>query len=346
MLPGAATAPAPSGARLALAAATGRRAVALAGEGPGPAEVLTRAAFRNALVVLAALGGSTNAVIHLLAIARRAGVPLELGDFHAAAAETPVLVDCKPVGAGFLEDLDRAGGLPVLLRVLRDRLDLSARTVAGATLRQVVDAAPDPPEWQRTVRVLGDPVAPPGGLVVLRGSLAPGGAVLKASAASEALLRHRGPAVVFESPADVADRIDDPALGITPEHVLVLRNAGPVAAGMPEAGWLPIPAYLGAAGVRDMVRVSDARMSGTAYGTTVLHCAPEAAVGGPIGLVRDGDLVELDARAGRLDLLVGEEELARRRSAFRPPPPPERGWRRLVAERVLGADQGADLDFL
>jgi len=203
-----------------------------------------------------------------------------------------------------------------------------------------------PGAWQNTIRTLDRPLRGPGAIAVLKGSLAPDGAVIKASAATPSLLRHRGPAIVFDSPEEVAARIDDPSLGITPEHVIILRNAGPVGAGMPEAGSMPIPRYLAEKGVRDMVRVSDARMSGTAYGTVVLHCAPEAAVGGPLALVQNGDLVELDVEERRLDLLVPEDELRRRRAHFVPPPLPARGWRRLYAEHVLQANLGADLDFL
>src|SRR3954454_1262264 len=286
LLPGGATPPAATGARLRHAVATGRRAVDLArAGGPRPSELLTRDAFERALAVLAAIGGSTNAVIHLLAVARRARVPLALDDFDAGSRETPVLVDCKPAGAGYMEDFHRAGGVPALLRAL------AGEPGTGA------------------VRPLEDPVAPAGGLAVLRGSLAPDGAVLKVAAATPGLLRHRGPALVVESPEDAARRLDDPELEVTPQHVLVLRNAGPVAAGMPEAGSLPIPRRLAAAGVKDMVRVSDARMSGTAYGTVVLHCAPESAAGGPLALVRDGDLIRLDVLQRRIDLLVDEPEL-------------------------------------
>jgi dihydroxy-acid dehydratase len=218
--------------------------------------------------------------------------------------------------------------------------------VSGRALGDVLAEVPPPANWQRTIRTLEAPLGPTGALVVLRGSLAPDGAVIKRAAATPALLRHAGPAVVFESPEDAAARIDDPALAITPQHVLVLRNAGPVGAGMPEAGSLPIPRYLAAAGVRDMVRVSDARMSGTAYGTVVLHCSPEAATGGPLALVRDGDIIELDVMARRIDVRVEDAVMARRRAEFRPPALPERGWRRLYAEHVLPAHLGADLNFL
>ncbi len=346
MLPGGATPLSGSGDRLRQAVMTGRRIVELAHCGTEPREYLTRASFHNASVVLAALGGSTNAVIHLIAIARRAGVTLTLEDLHEAARNTPVLVNCKPVGTGYMEDFHKAGGLPVLWKVLESRLDLDAMNVNGVSLGEILEDTSPPAAWQDTIGTLESPIGPPGALVVLRGSLAPDGALIKRAAAALDRQRHRGPAAVFESPDDVAARIDDPKLGLTPDHVLVLRNAGPVAMGMPEAGSLPIPAYLAKKGVMDMVRVSDARMSGTAYGTVVLHCCPEAAVGGPLALVRDGDLVELDVEERRLDLCVPAEELTRRKAEHVPPPTPDRGWRRLYAEHVLPAHLGADLDFL
>ncbi len=346
MLPGGATPLSGSGDRLRQAVMTGRRIVELTHCGTEPREYLTRASFHNASVVLAALGGSTNAVIHLIAIARRAGVTLTLEDLHEAARNTPVLVNCKPVGTGYMEDFHKAGGLPVLWKALESRLDLDAMNVNGVSFGEILEDTSPPAAWQDTIGTLESPIGPPGALVVLRGSLAPDGALIKRAAAALDRQRHRGPAAVFESPDDVAARIDDPKLGLTPDHVLVLRNAGPVAMGMPEAGSLPIPAYLAKKGVMDMVRVSDARMSGTAYGTVVLHCCPEAAVGGPLALVRDGDLVELDVEERRLDLCVPAEELTRRKAEHVPPPTPDRGWRRLYAEHVLPAHLGADLDFL
>jgi dihydroxy-acid dehydratase len=346
MLPGGATPPAATGERLRQAVATGRRAVAMAREELRPSRILSRASFTNAVAVLGAVGGSTNAVVHLLAAAGRAGIDLDLDDFDRICRRVPLLVDCKPSGNGYMEDLHRAGGLPVLLRAMAPLLDGTALRADGRTVAEAVAAAPAPPAWQHTVAGLDDPIGPPGSLAVLRGSLAPDGAVLKVAAATQGLLQHEGPALVFESPEDVERRIDDPDLGVTPDTVLVLRNAGPVASGMPEAGSLPIPRRLAAAGVRDLVRVSDARMSGTAYGTVILHCAPEAARGGPLALVRDGDRIRVDTEGRRLDLLVDETELALRRGALRPPALPERGWRRLFAEHVLAADQGVDLDFL
>ncbi len=345
MLPGAATPPAVSGQRLRLGVATGRRAVALAADGRSARDMLTPAAFANALKVLAALSGSTNAVVHLLAIARRAGVDLSLDDFHAAAQQVPLLVDCKPAGTGYMEDLDKAGGVPVLLKALEPMLDLDAIGVSGQTLGALLQDVAAPGDWQTAIRTLDAPLGPASSLVVLKGSLAPDGAVLKKATSSPRLHKHRGPAIVFEGPDD-AERVDDPTLDITPEHVLVLRGAGPVALGMPEAGSMPLPKHLAAQGVTDMVRVSDGRMSGTAYGTVALHVAPEAAVGGPLALVRDGDLIELDVEAGRLDLLVPEETLARRRAEWVAPAAPARGWRRLYAESVLQANLGVDLDFM
>ena len=346
MLPGGATPPHPSGARLRHCVAAGRRAVAMASEGLRPSSLLSRASFLNAITVLMAVSGSTNVVIHLLAIARRAGVPLSLDDFQAVAERVPVLVDCKPAGSGYLEDMHNAGGVPTLLRTLAPLLDLDARTVMGCSLGEAIEGTLPPQDWQRTIHALETPLLPAPALTILEGSLAPSGAVIKTAAASPHLFEHCGPAAVFDGPDDAVARIDDPDLALTPEHVLILRHAGPVAAGMPEAGSLPIPRYLAQRGVKDMVRISDARMSGTAYGTVVLHAAPEAAVGGPLASVRDGDMVALSVSRRRIDLCVDSEELARRQALFTPPPLPERGWRRLYAKHVLQAHEGADLDFL
>jgi dihydroxy-acid dehydratase len=345
MLPSGAAPPSVSADRLRHAVETGRRAVQLAREGLRPSALLTRAAFLNALAVLAAIGGSTNAVIHLLAVARRVGISLLLDDFDVVARRIPLLVDCKPAGSGYMEDFHRAGGVPVLMKALASELDLSVRGVSGRTLEETLRDVSPPGNRQQTISQLADPLGATAGLAVLRGSLAPDGAVIKAAAATPRLLQHRGPALVLDSPDDTA-RLDDPDLAVSPGHVLVLRNSGPVAAGMPEAGFLPIPRRLARDGVRDMVRVSDARMSGTAYGTVVLHCSPEAAVGGPLALVRDGDIIELDVPRRCLNLCLDESELARRRAAFVPPPVPPRGWRRLYAQHVLQAHLGADLDFL
>lgn len=346
MMPGSASPPATTGARLRVGVETGRQAVALAGQGRSARDILTRPAFENALRVLAALSGSTNAVVHLLALAGRAGVALTLDDFDRIARQVPLLVDCKPAGSGYMEDFHRAGGVPALLKAMESQLDLTTVGVTGQRLADLLDATDAPGAWQTTIRSLDDPLGPAASLVVLKGSLAPDGAVLKRAAASPHLHKHRGRAFVFEGPEDVAARIDDPALGIEPDDVLVLRGVGPVAMGMPEAGSMPLPKYLAERGVKDMVRISDGRMSGTAYGAVVLHVAPESAVGGPLALVRDGDEIELDAEAGRLDLLVSESELERRRAEWKKPAVPARGWRRLYAERVQQADRGVDLDFL
>ena len=346
MLPGGASPPAPTGARLRHGTATGRRAVELAREPILARDILTQGAFENALRVLAALGGSTNAVVHLLAVARRAGVGIVLDDFDRLAREIPLLVDLKPSGAGYMEDFHHAGGVPVLLKALESELDTSQIGLSGRSLAEELALVAPPRSFQRVIRTLDDPVGPPGAIAVLTGSLAPDGAVIKVSAATPSLLLHEGPALVFDSPEDAAIRLDDPDLDVTADHVLVLRNAGPIGAGMPEAGSLPIPKRLAASGVTDMVRISDARMSGTSYGTVVLHCCPESAAGGPLAFVCDGDLIRLDVAARRVDLLVDEDEMARRRERFQAPPVPARGWRRLYITSVLQANEGADLAFL
>ena len=347
-LPGMAAIPAPLSRRLRLAEAAGRRIVEMAREDLRPSRILTRAAFENAIRVLMAVGGSTNAVVHLPAIAGRAGVPLGLDDFDRFARTTPMVASIRPSGKYHMEDLAEAGGIPAVMKALAPLLHLDALTATGHPIGRALDDLPPPGAWQDVITTLDRPFTPEGGIAILRGSLAPDGAVLKVSAATPALLRHRGRACVFRDLADLAARIDDPALSVTPESVLVLQNAGPVGGpGMPEAGSLPLPKKILAAGVRDMVRVSDARMSGTAGGTVVLHVAPEAAVGGPLALVRDGDEILLDADARRLDLLVPDAEIARRRAAWRPPvSTPDRGYRRLFGERVLQAPQGCDFDFL
>ena len=346
MLPGGASPTSGSADRLRNAVASGRRAALLAREPIAPDRILTRPAFENALAVLIAVGGSTNTIIHLTAIARRAGVELSLDDLRAASARVPLLVDCKPSGSRYMEDLHEAGGLPAVLKALEPLLHPEPIDVEGRTLRERLARAAPPEPWQSVIRTLDEPLGGAGSLAVLRGSLAPDGAVIKSAAATPELCEHEGPAVVFDSPADVAARIDDPGLEVGPGHVLVLRNAGPVAAGMPEAGSLPIPRKLAARGVTDMVRVSDARMSGTAYGTVVLHCAPEAAVGGPLALVRDGDPIRLSVSRGAIDLRVDPDELARRRRRLQPLPLPARGWARIHARHVLQADRGADLDLM
>jgi L-arabonate dehydrase len=346
-LPGNAAIPAPDSRRLVLAELSGRRAVAMAlAGGPLPSQIMTAAAFDNAIRADMAIGGSTNAIIHLVAIAGRLEVPLPLSLFDALSRSTPLLVNVRPSGKYLMEDFFYAGGLPVVLKELLPLLHGEALTVNGATLADNVREAKCYNE--DVIRPLGVPLAAEGGTVVLSGNLCPDGAVLKQSAASPHLLTHRGRAVVFEDHADLHARIDDPALPIDESSVLVLKHVGPKGApGMPEWGAAPIPTRLLRQGVRDMVRISDARMSGTSYGTVVLHVAPESAVGGPLALVRDGDVIELDVRARRLSLLVSDEELARRRATWRPRAPHfVRGYGKLFLDHVLQANEGCDFDFL
>lgn len=349
-LPMSATIPAPHAERVRLAEASGRRAAEMAvSGGPKPSDLLTPVAFRNAQVVMQAIGGSTNGLIHLTAMANRAGVAIDLDAFDAAGREVPVLVDLKPSGEHYMEHFHHAGGMPKLLRELGGLIDLEARTVAGGTLREVVAAAEEVP-GQSVIRSAASPIKPVGAMAVLRGNLAPRGALIKHSAATPRLLTHSGRAVVFDSVADMAARIDDPDLDVTAEDILVLRNAGPKGApGMPEAGYLPIPKKLGRQGVKDMVRISDARMSGTAFGTIVLHITPEAADGGPLALVASGDMIRLDVSRRSIELLVDEAELARRRAALPPASRPawaERGYARLFHDSVTQADEGCDFDFM
>jgi dihydroxy-acid dehydratase len=313
-----------------------------------PSTVLTRASFHNAIVALAAIGGSTNAVVHLLAIAGRAGVDLTLDDFDKIGSAVPLLVDLAPAGQYLMDDFFRAGGLLAVLREVADLLDSSAVTVTGQPLTEQFG---DARIWDDTViRPRTDPLLDQAGIAVLRGTLAPGGAVIKPAAASPGLLRHRGRAVVFDSIEDLRHRLDDPALDVDESSVLVLRGCGPRGyPGMPEVGNMPLPAKLLARGVRDMVRVSDARMSGTAYGTVVLHVVPEGAAGGPLALVRDGDPIVLDVPGRRLDIDLPATELASRSPAagmIAALPAPRRGWERLYIDHVMQADRGADLDFL
>jgi dihydroxy-acid dehydratase len=346
-LPGAASAPAVSSDRTRLAEATGTRAAAMAvAGGPRPRDILSPAALRNASVVLQATSGSTNALVHLAAIAGRAGIAYDLAEFDRIGREVPVLVNLKPAGAYFIEDFHSAGGVPALWRRLRDRLDLSASSVSGETLAEIVARWPTYTD-DEVIRPLDRPIFAREAIAILTGNLAPNGAAIKLASATANLTTHQGPALVFDSLEDLANRIDDPTLAVTPDHCLVLRNAGPIGApGMPEAGALPIPKQLGSKGVTDMVRISDARMSGTAFGTVVLHVAPEAAAGGPLALVRDGDAIRLDAPARTLDLLVDDAELARRRTTWKAPQKPARGYTRLYVERVTQADKGCDFDFL
>lgn len=345
-LPKSGSAPSGSGERLRLSAQSGRLAVKLGLEKIKPSDILSRDSFINAMTVMAAVSGSTNTIIHLTAIAKRAGIELTLDDFHEISSRVPLLVNCKPAGEHYLEDLHRSGGLPVLLKTLEPLLKTNTKTVFGKTLGESIQDASQPGDWQDVIFPLTKPLGDKGALVALKGSLAPDGAVIKKAAASPHLFKHKGPAVVFTSPEDAANRIDDPSLNITKDHVLVMKYAGPIGAGMPEAGSLPIPRHLAEQGVKDMVRISDARMSGTAYGTVVLHVSPEAAAGGPLALVEDGDIIELDVENRKIDLLVEENELKRRKEIWKQPELPERGYRKLYAKSVLQAHLGADFDFL
>ena len=347
-LPGIAGTPAADSRLLARAHDTGRLIVEMVAADRRPSQVLTAGSFHNAIVALAALGGSTNAVVHLLAIAGRLGIPLALEDFDRIGADVPLLVDLQPAGRFLMEDLHRAGGLHAVLGQLVDLLDPDAITVTG---RPFVESLAEAPVWDpQVIRTRGEPLLPNAGIAVLRGNLAPNGAIIKPAAASAHLLAHSGRAVVFDSVEDLHARIDDEDLDVDADSVLVLRGCGPKGyPGMPEVANLPLPAKLLRAGVRDMVRVCDGRMSGTAYGTVILHVAPEAAAGGPLSRIRTGDRITLDVAARRIDVDVPAEELAARE----PSPAmtealarPRRGWEQLYVNTVTGADTGADLDFL
>jgi L-arabonate dehydrase len=345
-LPGNAAIPAVDARRNVLARMSGRRIVEMAKEDLVMSKILTRAAFENAIRVNAAIGGSTNAVIHLLAIAGRIGIDLKLSDWDELGHNLPCLLDLQPSGKHLMEDFYYAGGLPAVIRELESVIDRNALTANGKTLWE---NCKDAPNWNREViRAFDEPFKPAAGIAVLRGNLCPDGAVIKPSAATPALLKHTGRAVVFEDSEHMHKRLDDETLDVDENCVLVLKNCGPKGyPGMAEAGNMPLPPKVLRKGITDMVRVSDARMSGTAYGTVVLHVAPEAAAGGPLALVQDGDMVELDVAARRLHLHVSDEELARRRAAWQPPPAPAvRGWTKLYVEHVQQANLGADLDFL
>jgi dihydroxy-acid dehydratase len=349
-LPMSATIPAPHAERFRSAEASGRVAADMAkARGPRPSDILTPAALRNAQVVLQAIGGSTNGLIHLTAIAGRTPHRIDLDAFDRLGREVPVLVDLKPSGEHYMEHFHHAGGVPKLLAQLGELIDLDTRTITGETLREIVAGAEEVP-GQDAIRSRDNPIKAEGGLAVLHGNLAPRGAVIKQSAASAKLLQHTGCAVVFDSVEDMTLRVDDPELEVTADCVLVLRNAGPKGApGMPEAGYLPIPKKLARAGVKDMVRISDARMSGTAFGTIVLHITPESAAGGPLALVKNGDMVRLDVAGRRIELLVDDAELDRRRADLKPQGAPEwasRGYAHLFNETILQADEGCDFDFL
>jgi dihydroxy-acid dehydratase len=348
MMPaGAAAIPAVDADRLRMAEDTGRIAVSLIGSDRRPSRIMTADAVENAMRVLLALGGSTNAIIHLAAIAGRLGLTVDLNRMNELSETTPVLVDLKPTGIGYMEDLHAAGGIPAVLRELRPLLHLDCVTVTGETIGERIDAA-HPWVDREIIRPVTDPIRETGGLVALFGNLAPKGSILKRAAADPALFEREGHAVVFSSLEDLAARIDDPDLDVIPDDFLVLQNAGPVSeSAMPEAGYLPIPSKLARAGVKDMVRISDARMSGTAYGTIVLHVTPDAASGGPLALVRDGDRIRLSVAGRRLELLVDDAELERRRGELAPVKrAPARGYQRLYDEQILQADQGCDFAFL
>ncbi len=346
MLPGGATIPAVMAERRRLAEQTGTRAVAMAAEKLTPDQIITPAALTNALRVILAAGGSTNALIHLTAVAGRLGVGIDLAGFDRMGRETPVLVDLKPTGQGYMEDLHRAGGLTAMMREMAGLLAFDCLTVTGRTLGE--NLAGMAPAWpQDVVKPFKAPVYAAGAMAVLGGNLAPQGALIKQAAARQSLLQHTGRAVVFDTLADLAARIDSDDLDVDANDVLVLRNAGPKGApGMPEAGYIPIPRKLLRAGVTDMVRISDARMSGTAFGTIVLHISPEAAEGGPLALVQSGDQIKLDTANRRIDVMLSDEEMAKRRARLQTPTPVKRrGYDKLYFDTVTQAERGCDFDF-
>src|SRR5436309_2829883 len=348
-LPHAAAVPAVHAERIRIAEASGKQAVAMAKEGgPRPRELFTERALRNALIVLQAIGGSTNGIVHLAAMAGRAGITLDLDAFDALSKQVPVLIDLKPSGDHYMEHFHHAGGVPRLMQELADILDLDAPTVAG-TLHDHVKVAEQVP-GQTVIRTRQNPINAHGAMCVLRGNLAPRGAVIKQSAATPKLMTHEGRAVVFDNIEDMTQQMDDPNLDVSADDVLVLRNAGPKGApGMPEAGYLPNPKKLAQAGVKDMVRISDARMSGTAFGTIVLHITPESAAGGPLALVQTGDRIRLDVPKRSIELLVDPAEMQRRAALFVAPPAHEgtdRGYSWLFQQHVTQADEGCDFDFL
>ena len=348
MLPGGATIPAVQSQRLRHAEQTGAQAVAMAGSGMTLDKLVTEKSIENALRVLLAIGGSTNGLIHLTAMAGRLGIEVSLDRVDELSRETPVIVDLKPSGEHYMQELHEAGGFATILRELAPLLHMGEKTVTGKTLAQVLEEAP---QWkQDVVRPRDNPLLKEGGLAVLRGNLAPGGAIIKQSASSGALRTHKGRAIVFESVEDLSNRIDDPDLDVTKDDILVMRNAGPVGApGMPEAGYLPIPKKLAQQGVKDMVRISDARMSGTAFGSIVLHVTPEAAIGGPLALVETGDIIVLDIPGRKLDVELDEATLKQRAEALKSRPgrtKPERGYAYLFDRTILQADKGCDFDFL
>jgi dihydroxy-acid dehydratase len=349
MLPGGAAIPAVHADRLRAAEATGARAVALAAQRITPDRIMTPRAFENALRMLLAIGGSTNAIVHIAAVAGRLGIEIDLDAFDRLGRETPVLVDLKPTGQHYMEDLFKAGGVTAILREIKPLLHLDCMTVSGATLGENIEQAPAP-FAQDVVRPFANPIFREGGIAVLRGNIAPNGAIIKQAAATPGLLQHTGRAVVFSSLEDLAARVDSDDLDVRADDVLVLQNAGPKGApGMPESGYLPIPRKLARQGVKDMIRVSDARMSGTAFGSIVLHVSPESAVGGPLALVRTGDRIRLDTSGRRIDVLLEAGELEARKSAWRAPAAraeDTRGYRKLFLEQVEQAERGCDFAFL
>jgi dihydroxy-acid dehydratase len=344
-LPGTAAIPAVHADRLVAAEMTGKAAVGLIANPIRPSQVITHKSVENAFRVLMAVGGSTNAIVHLTAVAGRLGIRISNDRLNEISDETPVLVDLKPVGEGYMEDFHAAGGMGALLRELKPLLHLDTIDVTGRTLAERLE---EPLDWvdRKVIRSFSEPVSKVGGLIALQGSLAPDGAIFKRAAATPALFESEGRAVVFTGLEDLADRIDDPNLDVKADDILVLQNIGPQAAGMPEAGYLPIPKKLAQAGVKDMVRISDGRMSGTAFGSIVLHVSPESAVGGPLAAVRNGDRIRLSIAEKRVDLLVDPAEIARRLQSFAPPPVPQRGYKSLYRKTVLQAPEGCDFDFL
>lgn len=344
-LPGTAAIPAVHADRLVAAEAAGAAAVALIQRPIRPNEIMTEKSIENAMRILMAVSGSTNAVVHLAAVAGRLGIRISGKRLNEISDQTPVLVDLKPVGEGYMEDFHAAGGVGAVLRELKPLLHLDTINVEGLTLGQRLE---QPQEWidRHVIRPFDDPVSPVGGLIALEGNIAPDGAILKRAAATPELFETEGRAVVFKDLTDLAARVDDPDLDIVAGDIMVLQNAGPVAAGMPEAGYLPIPKKLAKKGVRDIVRISDARMSGTAFGTIILHVSPEAAIGGPLGAVQSGDRLRLSVAERRIDLLVDQAEIAKRMEAFVPKQQPARGYRSLYARTVLQAPEGCDFDFL
>jgi dihydroxy-acid dehydratase len=345
-LPGASSIPAPDASHARMCAAAGRRIVDMVWEDLTPARILTAASFDNAIRVHMAMGGSTNAIIHVIAMARRAGIALDMARFDQLSRDVPVLANIRPSGKYLMEDFYYAGGLRALMAELAELLDLGCLTVSGQTLGETLRGAQV--HLREVIRPLGDPISTAGATAVLTGNLAPRGCVMKPSAADPRLLRHRGPVIAFEDYNHMAREVERDDLEVTPDHILVLKNAGPKGGpGMPEWGMLPIPRKLVKAGVRDMLRISDGRMSGTSYGACILHVAPESFVGGPLALVQTGDEIEVDADARRIHLHVSDEELARRRAAWRPPAPHySRGYGAMFSAHVSQADEGCDFDYL